>query len=103
MSKWNTQKLAGLALLLLPCLMLMICRGGDGTALLLTIPLGMWMTFGKTDLFGINDADRRDTMEYSIKYVRGHYEAYLGSRFLCSGDTRDECIEAVDEILADAA
>ena len=101
----NPQRWAGLALLFFPCLMLLICRGGDATALLLTIPLGAWMVFGKTELFSLNSGNemRRSNMDYRIKYVRGHYEVYLGSRFICSGDTKDECMEAIDEMSADAA
>ena len=28
--------------------------------------------------------------DYDIIPVRGHYEAYLNGKFICSGDSRDE-------------
>ena len=42
-------------------------------------------------------------MSVEIKNVRGHYEAYVGGRFVCSGDTRGECMETVEEIYSDDA
>lgn len=32
-------------------------------------------------------------MEYDIKRIRGHYEAYMQGKFICSGDTETEIKE----------
>lgn len=35
----------------------------------------------------------------SIINVNGHYEAYIDNVFICSGDTRKECEEDLEEYL----
>lgn len=36
-------------------------------------------------------------MEYDIINVRGHYEAYLNGKFICSGDTIKEVIKELEK------
>ena len=36
--------------------------------------------------------------DYKIICVRGHYEVYLGSRFICSADTYEEAEKEVEEL-----
>lgn len=39
--------------------------------------------------------------EQRIVDVRGHYEAYDGKRFLCSGDTFEECFRELTQMITD--
>ena len=34
-----------------------------------------------------------------IKSINGHYEAYLNDKFICSGDTYNECYQDAIELL----
>ena len=36
--------------------------------------------------------------DYEIVSVRGHYEIYLGSMFICSADTYEEAEEEIEEL-----
>ena len=36
--------------------------------------------------------------DYEIISVRGHYEIYLGSMFICSADTYEEAEEEIEEL-----
>lgn len=77
-------------------------RGLDITPLFLTIPIALSFIAGDIKrIFAVRK--EQNTMSVEIKNVRGHYEAYVGGRFVCSGDTRGECMETVEEIYSDDA
>lgn len=78
-------------------------REVDITPLFLTIPIAL--TFIAGDIKRIFTMRKEhNIMSVEIKNVRGHYEAYIGGRFICSGDTRSECAEAAEEFYSgDAA
>lgn len=40
-------------------------------------------------------------MNYKIINVRGHYEAYINGKFVCSGDTWRETVEEAERCLAE--
>ncbi len=73
-------------------------QGVDITPLFFTVPMAL--VFITTDLKRIFGKEHT-TME--IRNVRGHYEAFLGGKFICSGDTRSECAEAAEEYYSDDA
>ena len=39
-------------------------------------------------------------MAYQIINVRGHYEAYINGKFVCSGDTWSETVREVEKHLS---
>ena len=39
-------------------------------------------------------------MAYQIINVRGHYEAYINGKFVCSGDTWNETVREVEKHLS---
>jgi len=97
------QKLSGLLIIILGIALVAIAGDGDITCLLVLIPIGLLLMFTKADVFSVKaHAERNADMNssYIIRQVRGHYEVYCGGAFICSGDTRDECIETIEELAA---
>ncbi len=99
-SRMAAQRLSGVLLVLLCIAALIVSGDGDATCIVVLLPVGGWMIFGKTNLFATCVERSGNMNRYTIKHVRGHYEVYFGNKFICSGDTRDECIEAIEEMMA---
>ncbi len=76
----------------------------DATALIIALPLGIYQ-IAKPLIWAWTRprTEQRKMAElFEIRSVRGHYEAYISGRFICSGDTRRECAEAAEEFVSAA-
>jgi len=104
------QKVYGLIVALLPVWLLTTMPRFesvlDATALIITVPLGIYMLTTKKYILGfarMKGAIMKSNNGFEIKSVRGHYEVYRFGRFVCSGDTERECEEFIESTLDDAA
>ena len=76
----------------------------DATPLFITVPMGLYQ-MGKPIVWALTrprKEQRKMAEVYEIRSVRGHYEAYVGGNFICSGDTHRECAEAAEDYFSAA-
>lgn len=73
----------------------------DTTPLFITVPMALYQIgMAAWKVFHPRKEKRKMAEVFEIRSVRGHYEAYVGGRFICSGDTHLECEEAAEEYLS---
>lgn len=108
MRKGMNDLILGAVLFTISVLGILLARGPgehiDATLLFITIPMAIYeVTIGLRRVYRPRKEQRKMAEIIEIRSVRGHYEAYLRGRFVCSGDTRRECEETAEDTIYGAA